>query len=262
VDEATRIRGFARWFAEAASTRSEPWRFGTAWFDDDFPVKWDANYLHVERALGGATARDLAAEADRVQDGLRHRELVLDEDGEGARVAAGLVQLGYGASRLVTMVRRREADRAAPTAAEEASFDQVRTLLAAVTREHFPAIADDELAALADHDGVLAERVGTRFVIARVDDEPVAYCQLYEHDGLAQIEDVNTRQAFRGRGLARAVVGAAVQSGLDRGADLVFLTADDADWPKQLYAKLGFDETEHHWRFTRRPEDAPEIRGA
>jgi hypothetical protein len=42
----------------------------------------------------------------------------------------------------------------------------------------------------------------------------------------------------------------------------VFLTADDADWPKQLYAKLGFDEAAHHWRFTRRPEDAPEIRGA
>ena len=37
------------------------------------------------------------------------------------------------------------------------------------------------------------------------------------------------------------------------GADLVFLVADDRDWPKQLYSKLGFDPVGRFWQFTRHP---------
>jgi hypothetical protein len=48
-------------------------------------------------------------------------------------------------------------------------------------------------------------------------------------------------------------VGRAAQEGRDGGADLVFLIADDADWPKQLYAKLGFDPLGRYWQFTRPP---------
>jgi hypothetical protein len=38
------------------------------------------------------------------------------------------------------------------------------------------------------------------------------------------------------------VVLAASKAARDRGPDLVFLDADDEDWPKLLYGKLGFDE--------------------
>jgi predicted GNAT family acetyltransferase len=71
---------------------------------------------------------------------------------------------------------------------------------------------------------------------------------------VAEIDNVNTLERFRGRGIARAVVGRAVQEGLDRGADVIFLIADDADWPKQLYAKLGFDPIGGFWQFTKPPE--------
>jgi hypothetical protein len=33
------------------------------------------------------------------------------------------------------------------------------------------------------------------------------------------------------------------------GNDLTFLIADRDDWPKQLYAKLGFDEVGRVWEF-------------
>ena len=66
------------------------------------------------------------------------------------------------------------------------------------------------------------------------------------HEGVAEIDNVHTLERFRGRGVARAVVGRAVQEASSiAGADLVFLIADDADWPKELYAKLGFDPVEH-----------------
>jgi hypothetical protein len=33
----------------------------------------------------------------------------------------------------------------------------------------------------------------------------------------------------------------------------VFLIADDDDWPKELYAKLGFDPLCRYWQFRRPP---------
>jgi predicted GNAT family acetyltransferase len=70
------------------------------------------------------------------------------------------------------------------------------------------------------------------------------------HEGAAQIEDVNTLEPFRGRGLARQVVSFAAREALAGGADLVWLIADDNDWPKELYAKLGFRPVGTFWQFT------------
>jgi N-acetylglutamate synthase-like GNAT family acetyltransferase len=94
---------------------------------------------------------------------------------------------------------------------------------------------------LADFATVLVERVGARFFGAWIEGELAGCCELYVHDGVAQIENVDTLERFRNRGGARAFLAAATDAARDAGADLVFLMADDADWPKQLYAKLGFD---------------------
>ena len=40
------------------------------------------------------------------------------------------------------------------------------------------------------------------------------------------------------------------------GAGLVFLLAEEDDWPKALYAKLGFDQIGRVGLFTRKPETA------
>ena len=56
------------------------------------------------------------------------------------------------------------------------------------------------------------------------------------------MEAVATLPAHRGRGYASAVVLRAVEEALAAGHDLVFLTADDDDWPKELYARLGFEQ--------------------
>ncbi|MGZ8571831.1 MAG: GNAT family N-acetyltransferase, partial [Actinomycetota bacterium] len=64
---------------------------------------------------------------------------------------------------------------------------------------------------------------------------------------------VNTLEEARGRGLARAVVLAAADEARGQGADPVFLIADAADWPKELYGKLGFDPAGAFWQFTRVP---------
>jgi hypothetical protein len=42
------------------------------------------------------------------------------------------------------------------------------------------------------------------------------------------------------------------------GHSLDFLVADDEDWPKELYRRLGFEPRAHCWEFIREPaEDQP-----
>lgn len=220
MDDATRIDGFFRWFDFTVAGRTAPWRFGTAMFDDEFPRKWDANFLRVERALGGATAADLAAEADHLQAHLEHRD----------------------------------ADRGAPTMeVGEASYEDVRALIVEAGVRDIRGITREDAEMLADYDRVLGERIGARYFSARIDGEAAGYCRLFEQDAVACLEDVNTLEEYRGRGAARAVVGAAIDAARAGGAGLIFLIADDADWPKQLYAKLGFDEMSHFRQFTKPP---------
>ena len=76
-------------------------------------------------------------------------------------------------------------------------------------------------------------------------------CELYVRGSMAQIEDVNTLEEFRNRGLGRAVVQRAADDARTRSAETVFLHALDDDWPKELYAKLGFDPIGYVWSFVR-----------
>jgi RimJ/RimL family protein N-acetyltransferase/predicted GNAT family acetyltransferase len=89
--------------------------------------------------------------------------------------------------------------------------------------------------------------VATRWLAAFDGDELAAWCQTRHGDGVVQIEDVNTLPQFRGRGHARAVV----QHALDRSTGVVYLEALEEDWPRELYAKLGFETADrcyHHVR--------------
>jgi GNAT superfamily N-acetyltransferase len=90
----------------------------------------------------------------------------------------------------------------------------------------------------------------TRFFVGSHDGVDASTATLFLDGGIAQIEDVATLIDHRGHGLARATVGAAVDAALAAGTHLVFLHADADDWPKELYAKLGFVPVGEAWGFT------------
>ena len=94
---------------------------------------------------------------------------------------------------------------------------------------------------------------GTRFVVADLDGSPAAYATLYSDGTVAQVEDVSTQPRARGHGLARAVVQHAVDLARAEGHELIFLVADADDWPRELYARLGFDPVGHCWALVRPP---------
>jgi GNAT superfamily N-acetyltransferase len=257
-DALARTLVFERELVASVSTRLVPFRWGTAYLNDGYRERWDSNFLWVEtaHAVGGAVADGggLAAEADRVLGGagFTHREIRIDDDAYGRSVSAELARAGYGADRLVVMALRRNEDRpAASPVAEEVDLATLRPALEIVLRREPWATTDRIVRMLADFRGELQRHAGARFFCARVEGDIAAMCELYVHGSIAQVEDVNTLEEFRNRGLARAVVRRATDEALAGGAELVFLHALDDDWPKRLYAQLGFDPIGHVWSFVR-----------
>ncbi|HUY99365.1 MAG TPA: GNAT family N-acetyltransferase [Thermomicrobiaceae bacterium] len=85
-------------------------------------------------------------------------------------------------------------------------------------------------------------------LLARVDGEPAAILgAIAGPDWL--IFQLATRLPFRGRGIARCLLGRALAAARERGGGAVLTNADPQDTPVQLYRRLGFSD-EVYWRRT------------
>jgi hypothetical protein len=116
------------------STRSRPLPWGTAYFHDDFPLRYDANMAIVDRSLAGASADDLAAALDEAYDGFGHREVEFASVADADSVAMGMAGHDYAAEHMVVMARRRAPDRAPDLAAvEEIGLDEMQPFTTEVT---------------------------------------------------------------------------------------------------------------------------------
>jgi ribosomal protein S18 acetylase RimI-like enzyme len=162
-----------------------------------------------------------------------------------------LAELGWDRDRLVLMALRGT-PRARPGApqARELPAD----VLASLRREMVllePWGSAGVAAQLEEHQERIRAVLASRCFGAPGNGRPVASCELLAGDGVAEVCDVGTHPSHRGRGLARAVVTAASRAARGDGAELVVVTADADDWPRQLYARLGFEPVGLIERFRR-----------
>ena len=74
---------------------------------------------------------------------------------------------------------------------------------------------------------------------------------------LGQVEDVATLREARQRGLARAVVSAAIAASREAGHEHTFIAADADDWPQLLYTRLGFEPVGRLAWFRKKPPGTP-----
>ena len=227
--------------------RTEPSRFGLAVFDGRVPLRYDSNYLLVEELPGSVSAEELAGEAGRVD---RPMIMVRDQP-TGARLAPGFAALGWQLHRGLLMAHRRPSDRTAPTElvreVDEAALRPARRGQLTGYPWATPAVVEQ----LLDAKLLIARAVRARFFAVVVGGQVVTYTDLYDDGRTAQIEDVATLAEHRGHGYASAVVLRALQEARQSGCDLVFLAADEDDWPKALYRRLGFDDLGRYVKFIR-----------
>src|SRR2546423_937966 len=113
---AARALTFQRELDRALATRVEEASWGTAIFRDDLPRVTDLNVVVVER-LNGLDGRQLMAEADRLQVGLPHRAIRIDDPDAAAALGPSFAAAGWLLSRTALMLLRRTPDRPIDTSA-------------------------------------------------------------------------------------------------------------------------------------------------
>ena len=237
-----------RGLLELLSTRVVPSPFGVAYLDDDFPTRYYSNFLLVDRDLEEASADRLIEEADQALVDRAHQRIVIRDEGLGAALAPTLAQRGFEASHDVVMVHRRSPDRPGSLPVAQRTFDEVASLILETYREEAasPDVADH----FTQQHGKFERVIGARFFTASVDGEPAGLCELHRDATDAMVENVFTLERARGHGVARSVVLRAIEVARDEGAGHVFIVTDEDDWPKELYARLGFDRIGRELVFT------------
>ena len=239
VDDLERIHRFEREI-ELAGTETVDSPLGIGVLTPELPRRHDSNYLLLERT---ASSYEAIAEADRILGGAgrTHRVILTFDQGLAERLVPQFQMLGWLINRHVIMALRRQPEKQADltivSEVDESALRPGRTRAIVAQTWGTPELAQE----LLDAKVMLADRAETRFFGVEADGEIVAWTDLYVAQGVGQVEDVATVPEHRGKGYATAVVLRAAEEGRRAGADLVFLVADDEDWPKELYTRLGFD---------------------
>jgi GNAT superfamily N-acetyltransferase len=240
---------FQRALDRALATRVEEASWGSAIFRDDLPRVTDLNVAIVERPRG-LDAPGLIREADRLQAGLPHRAVRIDEPDAAARLAPDFAAVGWLVSRTALMVLRRSPDRPIDTAAvREVGVDRVED----ARKRAFRRIHRDlDVAAEALQVGALQSEVAqVRAYAALVGNEVAAYCLLRSGDGGAKLVEVESLARSQGHGVGRATIWAAASAARSERINPIFVESADEDWAKSLYRRLGFDEVAKVHRFIR-----------
>jgi GNAT superfamily N-acetyltransferase len=244
----------------------ESW--GRLFLTPSAPLIWDANW--VEIAQVGMSVDEIVAIAEEALGGkgFSHRTVGLLDQADGQRIgeqveAEAARWPGWEVERTRYMVWRGGAlDPALTGGSAEVGVREVR--LAEIEDLRRTLIAESSVPAgvpepeatveqLFDLDARYGTAAGDRWFVAPAAGEPLSCCRLLSDGRIGQVEEVATRADSRERGYAKAVVLATVAAAQNAGHEPIFLTADAADWPQLMYAKLGFETTADLTVLRRRP---------
>jgi GNAT superfamily N-acetyltransferase len=236
----------------AICDRIEPWEHGTAVFATDMPGFYDYNDIRLEGPDPGIALDDLVAAADRLLDGLAHRQVEVEDVAAGERLRPGFEALGWSATRLVWMELAGTAHGAhAPVDVSEVPLARTRPLREAwFTTSGWMAQPDAARSFVALEERVAA-RTGLRALMAwGAAGEALGYVTFSVLGGTAEVEQAYVEPTHRSGGIGGALVAAAVEAA---GAPTTFIVADDEQDAKRLYERLGFVPAWIQHQFTRRP---------
>ena len=249
-----RIHAFRAGLQDAVAERRVEGVHGTGLFADSVREVYDLNYVRAETP-GDADA--LAGETNRLMEDFFHTRVVVERPDDAS--ADGFRARGWTVTPHLIMAHTREPDRRVDTSGvREVPFESVLPARREATLGEV--WGDAEIASLLDDAKRLIMRaVPTRFFAAFADSEIASYCEVRSAGGVAQIEDVNTIERFRGRGFGRMIVQHAVDEAKQT-HDVVYLEALADDWPRELYAKLGFEPLGERHFVTRFPHPLTRLR--
>lgn len=243
--------GFQRRTAELVAGEVREIGEGSVALTPSLPDVWMLNYVRID----GEVSYEEAVALCRHHLGASHfDQLFVDHEPTGRALAETFRAHGWEVDVDVHSVLARDPDRRAPTEAViEPEEQEALALMERWVREDKTLhLSEDGVRQLVQTNRLTWRALGARRLGIRGPDGSLAATTLLFSDGrLAQVESVYTVPEARGRGYARALVTKAVELAAAGGHELTFIVADDNDWPKQLYGKLGFDPVGRSWLFHR-----------
>lgn len=213
------------------------------------PAVWSLNQLRVTEPLGFAELLQLA---DGQLPDRGYVDIAVEHQETGPSLERAFRAAGWKVERDVVMALSDPPDHVADTSVVvEVGEDELMDLMARWYGED-PGPTPQERLQLVDHNRREARVYDDRLLGVRsIDGRLVAMSKLRTDGRTAQVEDVYTAPEARGRGYARALVSRAAELGQAEGAELTFIVADDNNWPKRLYGRIGFRPVGHLWHFHR-----------
>jgi GNAT superfamily N-acetyltransferase len=224
--------------SRALSEETVPVRCGLVARTSSLPLIWSLNQLRITEP---ADFDELCALAGEYLGDLPYRHLVVEHETTALAVEDQFRQAGWRIEREVVMELTAPGDKEADVRkVVELTEDEMVGLMERWIAEERPAITPEGIRQVGEYsrrEGRLWNETSLGIREAGV---PVAITK-YRSDGqVAWVEDVYTVPEARRRGYARMLVTRAVELARAVPHELTFIIADDEDWPKNLYASIGF----------------------
>jgi GNAT superfamily N-acetyltransferase len=203
---------------------------------------WSINTLRIEGPQPGLTLSDAAALCAAHLPGLTYDHVIVEDEPTAERLGGAARAEGWRVESVLYMALEGPPDRDVDTSrVREGDLEEVLDLTDTWFAEEGQATTPQVAADLREmtrreHDAT-PER---RFVVDDPPGRPAAMTSMRERDRVCQLEDVYVLPDARGRGHARALITRATAYARDDDHDLVFIVADEDDWPRRLYASVGF----------------------
>jgi ribosomal protein S18 acetylase RimI-like enzyme len=212
-----------------------------------WPAVWMLNHVRLTTEVTYEHAVELCRQHLSDAD---FDQVYIDHQDSGPALAERFRQEGWEVDVELNSVLAAEPDRQVDTGAViEPSEDEALALMERwIDEDETLALTRDGLAQLVEANRLTwrvrnARRLGVRGPDGRL----AAITMLFSDGPIAQVEDVYVIPEARGRGHGRAVVSRGIELAREGGHELTFIVADDNDWPKQLYRKLGFEPVGRSW---------------
>ncbi len=209
---------------------------------------WAANHVRVAEAR---TFEELVDLADDEMAWCDYRQVAVEDQAAGPELEQAFRAAGWKVERDVVMVLAGSPDRPGDASVVvDAGEDEVLEVMRRWYEDDEPTATEiDQLVGYGRRE---IRALGDRLLGVRGGDGQLMAITKLRSDGrTAQVEDVYTAPEARGRGFARALITRAVELAGEGGHDMTFIVADDADWPKLLYGRLGFRIAGLLWQFHR-----------
>jgi GNAT superfamily N-acetyltransferase len=225
------------------------------------PQVWDANHARLVRAGTDDEIDALLVAMDDVYAGMAHRQLVMDLDApdvlearlalEGWTLDTALQHVLTGPLRLDRPGRRGPPGLDIRPALDEHDWEAMEQLTRLDHLEESAKAGREDRSAELTHDMVAHRRAKAPAVqawLARVQGQDVGMFSSMPPPtpGPGQIglvEDLFVHPQWRGQGISVALIEQCVDDVRARGGDQVLIGSEPTDWPKGLYARLGFRPT-------------------